>query len=144
MQHVSFAPSSLTTNICQPLHAAMSTRAAISLVKQKSQKSSVEILQLRCHVRPGASKAREGVVAVTDEAVELCVSAPPQDGKANKAVLEVLSEVLGIPKSDLQITHGMKSRDKTVSLSSASLTSRQSGGVTDTIQIVKERLHPTG
>jgi uncharacterized protein len=68
----------------------MSTRAAISLVKQKS---SAEILQLRCHVRPGASKAREGVVAVTDEAVELCVSAPPQDGKANKAVLEVLSEV---------------------------------------------------
>ncbi|KAI2634590.1 hypothetical protein GGS21DRAFT_518486 [Xylaria nigripes] len=68
----------------------MSTRAAIALVKRKS---STEVLQLRCHVRPKASKAREGVVAITDETIELCVSAPPQDGKANKAVLEVLSEV---------------------------------------------------
>lgn len=68
----------------------MSTRAAISLVKQRS---SAEFLQLRCHVRPGASKAREGVVAITDEVIEVCVSAPPQDGKANKAVLEVLSQV---------------------------------------------------
>lgn len=81
----------------------MSARAAISLVKQKS---SADILQLRCHVRPGASKAREGVVDITDEVVELCVSAPPQDGKANKAVLEVLSEVsdpLSIPNTRVQI-----------------------------------------
>ncbi|KAI1125237.1 DUF167-domain-containing protein [Nemania abortiva] len=118
----------------------MSTRVAISLIKQKS---STEILQLRCHVRPGASKAREGVVAVTDEAIELCVSAPPQDGKANKAVLEVLGEALGIPKSDLQITHGLKSRDKTISLSSASFISRQSNEATDIIQCVKEKLRPT-
>lgn len=75
----------------------MSARAAISLVKPKS---SAEILLLRCHVRPGASKAREGVVTITDEVIELCVSAPPQDGKANKAVLEVLSEV-----SDPCISH---------------------------------------
>lgn len=73
----------------------MSTRAAISLVKQTS---SPEILQLRCRVRPGASKAREGVVAITDETIELCVSAPPQDGKANVAVLEVLSRVSDLPR----------------------------------------------
>lgn len=72
----------------------MSARAAISLVKQKS---SPEILQLRCRVRPGASKVREGVVAVTDETIELCVSAQPQDGKANAAVLEVLSKVSDRP-----------------------------------------------
>lgn len=68
----------------------MSARAAISLAKQKS---SAKILQLRCRVRPGASKTREGVVAITDETIELCVSAQPQDGKANGAVLEVLSKV---------------------------------------------------
>ncbi|KAI3325716.1 hypothetical protein HD806DRAFT_491073 [Xylariaceae sp. AK1471] len=70
----------------------MTTRVAISLIKRNS---SAEILQLRCHVRPGASKVREGVVTITDEAIELCVSAPTQDGKANKAVLQVLSEVSG-------------------------------------------------
>ncbi|KAI0862221.1 DUF167-domain-containing protein [Xylaria cubensis] len=117
----------------------MSTRAAINLVKQKS---SAEVLQLRCHVRPGASKAREGVVAITDESIEVCVSAPPQDGKANKALLEVLSQALGTPKSDMQITHGLKSRDKTVSVSRASLKHAQFDEVTDIIKFVKERLHP--
>ncbi|KAI0545433.1 DUF167-domain-containing protein [Xylaria curta] len=117
----------------------MSTRAAISLVKQKS---SAEVLQLRCHVRPGASKAREGVVAITDESIEVCVSAPPQDGKANKALLEVLSQALDTSKSDLQITHGLKSRDKTVSVFCASLKHAQSNEVTDIIKFVKERLHP--
>jgi hypothetical protein len=68
----------------------MTTRVAISIINQKS---SAKILQLHCHVRPGASKVREGVVAITDEAIELCVSARAQDGKANKGVLQVLSEV---------------------------------------------------
>ncbi|KAK5625689.1 hypothetical protein RRF57_001405 [Xylaria bambusicola] len=76
----------------------MSTRAAVSLIQSKS---SAETLLLRCHVRPGASKAREGVVAITDEVIELCVSAPPQDGKANKAVLAVLSEVSDACSFDL-------------------------------------------
>lgn len=48
---------------------------------------------LRCHVRPGASKVREGVAEVTDEAIEMCVAAQAQDGKANKAVVEILSDV---------------------------------------------------
>ena len=67
----------------------MATRKAIDLVK----KSSTETLLLRCHVRPGASKVREGVTEITDDAVELCVAAQAQDGKANKAVVEILSEV---------------------------------------------------
>ena len=67
----------------------MASRKAIDLVK----KASTETLLLRCHVRPGASKVREGVTEITDEAVELCVAAQAQDGKANKAVVEILSEV---------------------------------------------------
>ncbi|KAI1820093.1 hypothetical protein F4861DRAFT_543267 [Xylaria intraflava] len=117
-----------------------STRAAITLVKRKS---SADVLQLRCHVRPNASKAREGVIAITDETIELCVSAPPQDGKANKAVLEVLSEALGTAKSDLQITHGLKSRDKTVSMSSVNFASKQRNGEMNIIKVVEERLRST-
>lgn len=48
---------------------------------------------LRCHVKPGASKVREGITALTDSTIELCVSAVPKDGESNKAVLAVLSEV---------------------------------------------------
>ena len=72
----------------------MATRKAIDLVKKSSSSSSsTETLLLRCHVRPGASKVREGVTAITDDAVELCVAAQAQDGKANRAVVEILSEV---------------------------------------------------
>ncbi|RYO88307.1 hypothetical protein DL766_003467 [Monosporascus sp. MC13-8B] len=71
----------------------MASRKAIDLVR----KSSSETLLLRCHVRPGASKVREGITEVTDGAVELCVSAQAQDGKANKAVVELLSEVSAPP-----------------------------------------------
>lgn len=48
---------------------------------------------LRCHVKPGASKVREGITALTDSTIELCVAAVPKDGESNKAVLAVLSEV---------------------------------------------------
>ncbi|KAK6953574.1 hypothetical protein Daesc_005879 [Daldinia eschscholtzii] len=122
----------------------MAARNAITII-QKSKPSSPEILQLRCHIRPGASKVREGVAAVTDESVELCVAAPPQDGKANKAVIEILSEtrlqILGVAKSDLQITHGMKNRDKTISIASACFRrGKDAVDDEDLVALVKQKL----
>ncbi|KAF3763792.1 hypothetical protein M406DRAFT_341214 [Cryphonectria parasitica EP155] len=92
----------------------MSTRRFIQYVA--GSKNKLPTVYLQCRVKPGASKVREGVAALTDDAVELCVTAAAREGEANKAVLAVLSEVLGVPKSDLQITRGMKSRDKTVAV----------------------------
>ncbi|WQF78533.1 Putative YggU-like superfamily protein [Colletotrichum destructivum] len=82
-----------------------------------TKKSSLGTLYLQCHVKPGASRVREGVTAVTEGAVEMCVAAQAREGEANKAVIKLLSEVLGLPKSDLTITQGLKSRDKTVAVS---------------------------
>lgn len=42
------------------------------------------------------------------------VSAPPVDGKANRALIKLLSRTLGVPSRDVQLTRGQKSRDKTV------------------------------
>ncbi|KAI2467358.1 hypothetical protein F4781DRAFT_313828 [Annulohypoxylon bovei var. microspora] len=118
----------------------MAARSAITLV-QKSKASSPEILQLRCHIRPGASKVREGVAAITDESIEMCVAAQPQDGKANKAVIEILSEILGIPKSDLQITHGMKNRDKTICIASTCFRrGKGTEGNEDIVAMVRQKL----
>lgn len=74
------------------------------------------MVYLRCHVKPGASKVREGITGLTDDTIELCVSAAAREGEANKAVVAVLSEALDVAKSDLQITRGTKSRDKVVAL----------------------------
>ncbi|ROV90758.1 hypothetical protein VMCG_09412 [Cytospora schulzeri] len=76
---------------------------------------------LKCHVKPGASKVREGITCLADDTIELCVSAVPRDGESNKAVLAVLSEALDVPKSALQITRGSKSRDKVIALGGKSV-----------------------
>ncbi|KAL1839597.1 hypothetical protein VTJ49DRAFT_1340 [Mycothermus thermophilus] len=81
-----------------------------------TKKSAKNTLYLHCNVKPGASKNREGIASVGEEAVEICVAAQAREGEANKAVIKVLSEVLDLPKSDLQITHGLKSRNKTVAI----------------------------
>ena len=96
-------------------HLSMASSSAIRFVTG-SKKSPLGSLHLQLRVKPGASKNREGVIAVTDDAIELCVSAQAREGEANKAVVQVLSGILGVPKSSLQLTHGMKSRDKTVVL----------------------------
>lgn len=42
------------------------------------------------------------------------VSAPPEDGKANEALLRLLAKVLGIGKTKLQIVSGAASRVKMI------------------------------
>lgn len=73
-------------------------------------------LELRLHVRPFASREREGVDAVGPDAVDVCVAARPRDGDANRAVVRLLGDLLGVPRSRLRLTHGLKSRHKTVVL----------------------------
>lgn len=68
------------------------------------------ILKLR--VAPGAS--RERVVGVHGDALKVAVQAPPEQGKANARVLEVLAEALGLAARDLTLIAGATSRDKRV------------------------------
>ncbi|AEO68093.1 d04b47ae-45a9-4740-8a93-a932ddc053f2 [Thermothielavioides terrestris] len=79
-----------------------------------TKRSAQNTLYLQCTVKPGVNKNREGITSVDDEAVEICVAAQAREGEANKAVIKVLSDVLDLPKSALQITQGLKSRTKTV------------------------------
>lgn len=58
-----------------------------------SKNKLLPTVHLRCHVKPGAAKVREGVTSLGEEAVELCVAAPAREGESNKAVLAVLSKV---------------------------------------------------
>lgn len=44
------------------------------------------------------------------------VSAPPEDGKANKALVALLADALDIPKSAIRIAGGETSRLKTIEI----------------------------
>src|SRR5262245_5906821 len=66
------------------------------------------ILTVRAH--PGAR--RNGVVGVRNGALRIAVTAVPEKGKANRAVIEVLSDVLRVPKSSIQLLAGDTSQQK--------------------------------
>jgi hypothetical protein len=51
------------------------------------------VLQIACRVKTWASSSRESILSVTDDCVELCVSAKAKDGEANKAVVELVAHI---------------------------------------------------
>jgi uncharacterized protein (TIGR00251 family) len=63
-------------------------------------------------VHPRASHARIG--PVHGDRLKIAVTAPPVDGAANAAVIELLAKALRRPRRDLDITGGAGSRQKTV------------------------------
>jgi uncharacterized protein YggU (UPF0235/DUF167 family) len=71
--------------------------------------------RLRLRVIPGARNA--GVVGRYGEAWKLRVTAAPEQGKANSAVLELLADTLAVPAASLRLVAGHASRDKTVEVS---------------------------
>jgi uncharacterized protein (TIGR00251 family) len=70
--------------------------------------------KLRLRVVPGASRA--GIVGRYGAAWKVRITAAPEAGKANDAVLELLARTLDIPRRNLAIETGATSRDKIVSL----------------------------
>ncbi|KAG6019837.1 hypothetical protein E4U41_003064 [Claviceps citrina] len=92
--------------------AQRQSMAAVRFLATKNGSSVPGLIQLHLRVKPQASQARQGILAVTSSAVELCVAAPPRRGEANDAVLQVLSRATGVPTSRLRIVRGLRSRDK--------------------------------
>ena len=65
-------------------------------------------------VQPRASRNR--VAGYRDGTLRLSVTAPPQDGRANGAVLELLADALGVAKARLSIVRGHAGRDKVIAV----------------------------
>jgi uncharacterized protein (TIGR00251 family) len=65
---------------------------------------------LPVRAQPGAR--RPGVQGEQNGALKVAVTAPPEDGRANQALLEVLREALGLKRSQVELLSGQTSRDK--------------------------------
>jgi len=70
--------------------------------------------RLRLRVSPGSRKTE--LAGRHGDGWKVRVSAPPEDGRANDAVLELLAERVGLPRRALTIVSGQKSRDKVVEM----------------------------
>ena len=69
---------------------------------------------LDVRVIPRAKKNE--VAGMRDGAVLLRVAAPPVEGAANEAVIELLSSVLHIPRKQIEIVSGERGRQKRVAI----------------------------
>src|SRR6266849_6862249 len=65
---------------------------------------------LPVRAQPGARKA--AVKREQAGALKLAVTAPPEDGRANQALIELLREMLGVKRSQVALLSGATSRDK--------------------------------
>jgi uncharacterized protein (TIGR00251 family) len=72
-------------------------------------------------VQPRASRARIG--PMHDGRIKVAVTAPPVDGEANAAVIDLLADRLGIARGDIAVVAGASSRRKTLRI--AHITERQ-------------------
>lgn len=60
--------------------------------------------------------SRNVVAGWMDDSLKVCVTAPPDRGKANAAVIETLARALGIPRDAVRIVAGETSRRKVVDI----------------------------
>ncbi|HHT9108529.1 MAG TPA: DUF167 domain-containing protein [Candidatus Wunengus sp. YC63] len=65
---------------------------------------------LSVRTQPGSSKNR--IIGEYGGRLKLAVTAAPEKGKANKAVIELLADTLHIHESSIHIISGESSRDK--------------------------------
>jgi uncharacterized protein (TIGR00251 family) len=66
---------------------------------------------LAVRAQPGAK--RNAVLGEQAGALKVAVTAPPEDGKANAAIVEVLREWLGLKRSQVELVGGRTNRNKT-------------------------------
>jgi len=70
-------------------------------------------MQIEIKVIPNAKYTE---LIKTETGYKARLTAPPVDGKANEALIELLSKEFGVPKRNIEITKGLTSRNKTINV----------------------------
>ncbi len=70
-------------------------------------------MKISIRVKTNAKTAR---IEAKDNILYVWLDVPPVEGKANKRLVELLSEYYGKPKSLISIKSGLKSRNKVVTI----------------------------
>ncbi|MGA2603217.1 MAG: DUF167 domain-containing protein [Verrucomicrobiia bacterium] len=76
-----------------------------------------EFITLSVRVTPRAKQNR--VQPQEDGSLKVYVTAPPEDGRANEAVVQVIADWLGVKRRDVEIVRGATSRNKIVRVAKA-------------------------
>lgn len=71
-------------------------------------------VRLRVRVQPRASRAE--IAGVHDGALRVRLTSPPVEGAANRQLIDLLSDVLDVPRSAIRLVRGESARDKVVEI----------------------------
>jgi uncharacterized protein (TIGR00251 family) len=69
---------------------------------------------MKLFVKVKANAKEEKIEKPKENEFILCVKAPAKEGRANKAVIELLSKYFDTPKSRVTIIKGIKSKNKII------------------------------
>ena len=75
-------------------------------------------ITLKVLLQPRAS--RDGIDGIHGDALKVKVTAPPLEGRANKALKKLLAKELGLSPSRVEILAGERSREKLLLISGTS------------------------
>ena len=76
---------------------------------------------LRFSVRVQPRASRSEIVGLHGDALKVRLAAPPVDGAADEALIELLADALGIARSAVRIIAGSTSRGKIVEVDGANV-----------------------
>jgi uncharacterized protein (TIGR00251 family) len=71
-------------------------------------------IDLRLKIVPGARQDK--IAGILGDRLKIQVSAPPENGRANQAVINLLAKTLGLRPADLTIISGLSDARKTCRL----------------------------
>jgi len=71
-------------------------------------------VNIQVTVKPNARRA--GVEKLADGTYRVAVHAPPHEGRANAAMIQLLADYFSVPKSTIEIVRGETGRKKWVRL----------------------------
>ena len=69
---------------------------------------------LRVNVQPRASRTE--IAGWRDDVLRVRVTAPPEDGRANAALIDLIAGALDVSKSHVAVVRGHASREKTLGI----------------------------
>lgn len=78
-----------------------------------------QVVRISIRAKPRASRSR--IVRADGTNIEAALAAPPVDGAANAALIELLAAALDLPKRALRLVLGETSKNKVVEVTGLSL-----------------------
>lgn len=89
------------------------------LMKSKSSYLSFRDGEIFLELLVTAKAGRNAIKGMHDARLRISVTAPPDKGKANKAIVDLMSKILSLPKNKLSIFQGLAHRKKTLLIKSS-------------------------